>query len=1369
MAVSYGSGSIHFTGLGSDTDFDTMITQLKQIESYQKNRFTLWQADWNKRITAFQQLNTAMLSLNSTLNSMNTMSKFLLKTSTSSNENIMTAVASGAAQNNSNKVQVNKLATNAAYTWEGSTFSSTSDKVNPTSSTQQFVYTYKGKTVKVAVGANATIQQFVNQINSDANNPGVRASLVKNGSEYVFQLQGQDTGASATLTIDPSSSQLLAIKPPTEQAIPSKYNSASEVVNSSGASKSFVYKYNGYDFTVDVPDGTTLEGLRDAINNDSTNQGSNKRVTASIIDAGGGTYALKLAPANTSDKVSLSSSSQVNTVFTTDGAASTGWDSLSRQAARSSSELRFDKASRSVNSSGSAQDFVWQDSKGTHTISIANGATLTELAAQINSSTGTSTRAEICKDKNGYYLQLTELDPNNKNAPEITAASSSLLAITNDSGSSANWTVETDSYTLHSQGFSGEDAVINYSTTSQDFKYSYNGKTYTVQLAAGAKLTDLVNAINSNTQDEGTGAANTLVKARVACDGENAYRLYLAPVNGSSDKAVTIAADSSSCLEIGPARAGWKNDGNTTTYGKQFSSSSDVINNSGSSQEFKFIDGSGTTHSISVPAGATLDWLVNEISTTTQATASTVTENGKLKLAISDSSGPVRIESSSSKLLEIAPGDTWSSSSVNKSISFGNFTDGDAVINSSGAAQNFILLYKDKQYSVTLDDGATLQDLVDAINSSEDFGANASDPAKQLVQASIEGTAGNQHFVLKGIDDSAQTPNIADGSSSALAIFRNSSTSSFKKEKNSVTEFTTSGGTANIVNSSGSTQKFTYTDGTTTGSIDVPDGCTLEQFISLINNNKQMPTVYASAEYTGPNQYTLRLSGKDASNPPVVSPASSRASGFAVQPPNSTFTEDSEVPVSIFTTPVNGTDVVNSTSKTQKFMVEYQGKNISFNVEPGETVDDLISKINNYSGGEIKANLFTDTDNKQYLQLWGTDPADTRPPQVSTTSSSELLINPPDISSGDWYIQMNSNAQVKLNDWPAGDEWIESESNSPTELIEGLTLNFKDVGTAQITVTTNDVGIKEQVVALVDALNSVRSLIKQLTAVDSSKSTEDIEDASSNFDAQYGSILTGNYGVQLLSSILKSNTASQAKGFQYQKTGSDGLLTGDLFTSLAHVGITTDAETNSPTFGLLVIDETKLDAAIAQDPQAVAELFAADNKASVDSSDFSFASYVSGTTQPGVYQFNYSVNSDGNILDPYVTYQGTKYKASYDSNTEELTILEGPGKGLAVAVNNLSEGSYTGTVTLKMGKVGELASLTKDMNGDKGILNILKTNYQQISDNIQSKIDREEERLIVWERTTRAKFARLEAVLTKYNSLNSQLESTIKQLSSSSS
>lgn len=1360
MAVSYGSGSIHFTGLGSETDFDGMITKLKQIESHQKNRFTLWQADWNKRIEAFQKLNTAMLSLNSSLNSMNTLNKFMLKTTMSSKEDIMTAVANGNAQNGTNKVQVGKLATNAAYTWQGSKFSSPQDKANATNQTQQFVYTYKGKTVKVAIGANATMQQLINQINSDANNPGVRASMVKDGLDYVFQFQGQDTGASATLTIDPSSSQLLAVRPPTEHTT---FGTSNAVINSSGSSKNFIYTYDGANFTIPVNSGQTLEDLRDAINNDGANPG----VTASVIQNASGQYALQIKPDNGTSSVGLSGASQIKINFTTNNAAQgTGWKSMDYQTSRTSSDLLFDKADRSVNSSGSNQDFKWTDSSGgtVHSVTIADGETLKDLVNKINSAPGTNTRAEICKNKDGkYYLQLTNTDPTSSYAPEVDSTSSSLLAITAEN-TTPNWKTELESYTLHSQGFSKPTDKVNYSSDTQQFKYSFDDKTYSVNVPQNATLEQLVAAINANSQDEGGGAANTLVKARVACDGENAYRLYLAPVDSNTDKEVTIAADSSSCLEIAPSRASWKTQNGAYTYQKTFDSGSQIINNSGATQQMKIIDGSGNLHSVSVTANMTLDQLVSAINSATPAsfTASTVSENGKLKLALSDTNGGVSIDSTSSKLLEVAPGDTWSSSNSTKSISFGNFSGaseaaaGAAVINSSGGPQDFVYLYKDKQYKVSLAAGATLQNLVDAINANPD--------STGLVRASIGGSPGNYQFVLAGDDADPRIPNIADGSSSALTISRTTTTSSIKKEKNSLYDFTATG-TPPVVNNTGTTQKFTYTNGNTTGTIDVPAGCTLDQFVSMINNNKLVPGAYASVECKGSNQYTLRLSGNDPKNPPVVSPSSSRASGFLIQPPNSTFTEDNEVPVSVFGTPVNGTDVVNSSGATQKFLVEYQGKNISLNIENGETINDLIAKINNHPGGQIKAGLFTDTDGEQYFQLWGTDPADTRPPQVSTTSSSDLTIKPPDIGSGDWFIQLNSNAQVKLNDWPGpANEWIESETNAPTELIEGVTLNFKEVGTSQITVTTNDVGIKEQIVALVDALNSVRSLVNELTKVNADKNPEEIGEAASNFDAQYGSILTGNYGVQLLSSILKSNTASQAKGFQYQHKDAEGLLSGDLFTSLAHVGITTDAETNSPTFGLLKIDEAKLDASLKQDPEAVATLFAADNKASTDSSDFSFANYISGTTQPGVYQFNYEIDTNDNILDPYVMYEGKRYKASYDGSAGQITILEGPGTGLAITVNNTAQGTYTGTVTLKMGKVGELASLTKDMNSDTGILNILKKNYQQISKNIQDKIDREDERLIVWERNMRARFARLEAVLAQYNALNTQLESTIKTL-----
>ena len=1362
MAVEYASGSIHFSGLGSDTDFDTMITQLKTIESTYKNRLTLWQADWNRRIDAFQQLNTAMLSLSSTLNSMNTMNKFLLKTATSSNDSIMTATATADAQNNSNKIEVHKLATNAAYTWEGSRFASSKDKINPTSQTQHFVYTYKGKTVKLAVGANATMEQFINQINSDANNPGVRASLIKNGNEYVFQLQGQDTGASATLTIDATSSRELAIKPPAESSeFTTKFSSADAVINSSGAAQNFVYNYNGFDFTINVNDGGTLQDLAAAINSDPANPG----VTAGVIQSGN-MYSLQIKADDGTSTVQASSATQIQIAFSTKGdGASTGWNTTSYNIERTSSDLRFDKASRSINSSGADQNFIWTDSTGGHTLSVAAGTTLSQLAAQINAA-GSSTRAEVCKDNNGYYLQLTELNPNADAAPQIDPASSGYLAITGDNTYASSYSAVTESYTQHSQGFASPDSRINYSGSDQAFKYTYAGKTYSVQVADGASLQDLADAINSNSEIYSDSTEiNSKVRARIACDGNDTYRLYLYSTTGNTTEKIAIASGSSAALEIAPPRASWTGSGNNITYARTFDSAAHVINTAATAQDFKFIDGSGNLQTVSVAAGASLQSLIDSINANTAAhgvTASTVDVDGNVQLKLSGSTGPVHVESTSSRLLEVSSGLNWSTNNSTHSISFGNFADANAVINNSGTAQDFIFVYRNKDYKISLNDGASLQDLVDAINN--DPGMSA------LVRADAVVNGSSTQFVLKSNEASGQaTPTIADSSSSALAICRNTLSSYVNKEKNTVSDVITANG--EIINWSGQDQTFTYTYNGTSGSITVPDGCSMGQFIELINGNNNMKDVYASAEFVGVDgsgnkQYKLHLSGSNPNKAPTVSAASSKHDAFAIRPPLSEFSQDNDVPVSVYELALNGSDVVNATTQDQKFMVEYMGKNISLTIQPGETVDDLINKLNSQNDAQIKANLFTAQDGKQYLQLWGTDPAGNRPPQVCTTSSPELLITPPKIDSGGWYVQLNSNAQLKLNDWPEGDKWIESESNAPTELVEGVNLNLKDVGVAQLTVTTNNSGIKEQVVAFVDALNSVRALINQLTAVDTGKNTGEIGETASNFDAQMGSILTGNYGVQLLSSILKSTTASQAQGFQYQTTGADGVISGDLYSSLAQIGITTCADTNDPNLGLLVIDEEKLDAALARDAQAVAELFAADNKASVDTSDFIFGGYISGQTQPGVYEFHYTINTDDNIIDPYVICGGKKYKANWDSNANEITIMEGPGKGLSIQVNNAQQGSYTGKVTLKMGKVGELSALVSELNNSDGILNILKTNYQQISKNIQSKIDKEEERLIVWERTMRDKFARLEATLSQYNSLQAQLNSTIKQLDS---
>lgn len=1240
MATEYTSGSIHFSGLGSDTDFTTMIEQLKRLESNQKARFTLWQADWNRRIDAFQTLNSAMLTLNSKLNSMNTISKFLVKVAGSSNESVLSATAGGNAQNNSYKVQVNKLATNCSYTYQGQTFSSTSDVVNSSNSTQNFVYTYKGKTVNIAVGANASVQQFINQINNDANNPGVRASLIKNGSEYIFQLQGMDTGTSSTLTISPFSSQALKIKPPSS--------------------------------------------------------------------------------------------------------ASSGWETGSNTT-RTVSESRFGSANTVINLTGANQTFSYNYGGTSHDVVVADGGTLTDLANGINASNG-NVRAEICKDSRGYYLQMTGLDPSVSGAPQIDAASSNLLALTPTPATPENvWTSAGTTFTASNLQFASADTVVNNTSAAQDFVINFNGNKHTISIDPGAKLSDMQQAIND------FATANSLqLQANVTCDGVNNYRLSLSNTAPGATSVPTIDASSSAVLGFNYTGS-WQQNATTktATYSTQFASGSAIINTSGANQTFDF-NYNGTTQSVTLADGATLDDLVTAINDLgiSGLSASLATASGKVSLKIQGTDATPAIAATSSRLLSVGPG-SWSAQS--STLTYGPELSAASVLNSSGTNQTFSYTYKGATRSVTLADGASMQDLLDAINN---------DPANAGVLEAAISSKGQ--FTLKGIDAKPQAPMISDASSRELLLTPPVGWGSVKNGAASTLDkvFTADN---DVINNSGSSQKFSYTYGGKLMTVDVPAGATLAELTDIINKDPNNNGVMASLELSASGEYAFKLIGVNpGAAAPGVAPNSSRQ--LEIMPPDCQYDSSKPVPVSSFNTLFSsGSDTVNSSGEPQKLVFEYQNKVQSLTVPDGATLDDVVNLINS-SGLSIRANLLDEGGQKK-LQLWGTDPGATMPPMLSISSSKDLAITPPNIGSDGWFVQTCSNAQLKLNDWPTGDAWIESESNSPNEIIEGVTLNLKEPGTSQITITTGSTQIKEQVVALVDALNTVRVMIKDLTKVDEAKEVEkDITKSASAFAAQMGSILTGNYGVQLLSSKLKTATASSAQGFQYQSTSSDGLIHGDLFTSLSQIGINTISDTKDPNFGLLTIDEAKLDAALARDAQSVAELFAADNVANTDSSDFAFASYITGTTKPGVYEVKYSIDADGNVTN--ATIGG--YEASYDTKTGQLTAKKGPAQGLAVNINNTQEGAYKGAVTLKMGKIGELAALTKDLNSDEGILSILKKNYQNISDNIQKKIDKEEERLVLWERTMRNKFARLESTLTRYNGLQKQLESQIKQLGSGS-
>jgi flagellar hook-associated protein 2 len=84
--------------------------------------------------------------------------------------------------------------------------------------------------------------------------------------------------------------------------------------------------------------------------------------------------------------------------------------------------------------------------------------------------------------------------------------------------------------------------------------------------------------------------------------------------------------------------------------------------------------------------------------------------------------------------------------------------------------------------------------------------------------------------------------------------------------------------------------------------------------------------------------------------------------------------------------------------------------------------------------------------------------------------------------------------------------------------VEGVTFTLVGKGETTISVNTDAEAVQENVVEFIEAINSFRATINQLTKYDKNKTTYDVTDAESLYEMQKGSILTGNYGVQLLSS-----------------------------------------------------------------------------------------------------------------------------------------------------------------------------------------------------------------------------------------------------------
>ena len=235
---------------------------------------------------------------------------------------------------------------------------------------------------------------------------------------------------------------------------------------------------------------------------------------------------------------------------------------------------------------------------------------------------------------------------------------------------------------------------------------------------------------------------------------------------------------------------------------------------------------------------------------------------------------------------------------------------------------------------------------------------------------------------------------------------------------------------------------------------------------------------------------------------------------------------------------------------------------------------------------------------------------------------------------------------------------VTSASNTVKDAITGLTLNLKQAQLAadsavMLNVDHSDSKVSDAVGTFVSKYNELLTTVNDLSSYDAA--------------AKKGGILNGD-------SVIRNITSQMRRVINDTITGLSSP-----FTSLAEIGVRTERD------GSLTLDNTTLDAAIAQNSDAVARLFAATGQ--VDDSNVNFIG-SSSSTQAGTYAINITQAATQGI-----------YLGSANST---LTVSAGSDT-FSVSVDGVLTGALTLTAQTYASGTALAAEIQARINGDKAL------------------------------------------------------------------
>ncbi len=1017
-------------------------------------------------------------------------------------------------------------------------------------------------------------------------------------------------------------------------------------------------------------------------------------------------------------------------------------------------------------------------------------------------------------------LLSTLADKNNFVSKNVTSSNENILtAVANASAQDVQHTIKVSQVASNAiwantgHVFNSKTDVINTTGTTQYFRFNYAGKDHEIKVPAGTTLESFASMVNNSTENPG-------IKISLIKSGSG-YVFQVAGKDTGADNNLIIYNNNL----VGMGTTG------STTSTWLTNNSLDISQSVTDPTEYIYdiVLQSGAKKSVTIKGNATADDFVTALNAAGGITASL---DGSGNLVMGGVKSFSRRKSSDDAY---KPASTW----VGVGGDLKDSNNNDIKLNAvggmaAGKGDNDLLTF-----TMTMEDGTTREFKIKA-------GATKRDLLVQMAQATQSGDSVNIGLGADGwgvslsgvtnvacadLTDASQLktkPTPASGVKDTLGGNLTSASATLTFDKDKLSERID----GKAAGDPGVDLVFTLTldDGSVVYVDSLADGTRLN---SSMTNQQLLDAVNAAYPGTisGADNNILKL---DNVQDFKLTTGASGTAGFTTRIETSTTvpaTNTAPGGNSLFYTDGTGTYLEEPPDLVYTVTTN-DGATGTLTLNSGTSMKEVLESLKNGTGAWVwkdKDNnplspapdlgvAFTDADGKEYVGADGVTPLTLDEIAASGKPVYLQLKNVQNVSgpsiqgqvatSSNWSIQRSANARYQVDNWPME---MESSSNRVSDVIDGVVFNIQDVGDARIAVSTDITSVEQSIQNFLDAVNSVLLTIRDYTAYDEDKEVtsndpDDIEKKNyspSGLTNQKGGLLTGNYGVQLFKSRFSSLLSSAPPGFKSRQSADD-ILSGDVLASLANLGIKTDTDESSDTYGLLVIapksgiaelqtlDKENYNNMITNNLEAVVDFFCASGTGSSTSADFRYGSHVEGITKAGNYEVTYTVGNDGTIGDVYVG--GVKATRDESMPGYYYSVARGDARGLSILIDDLTPGEHPPAgeepmyVRIKQGLVQTVNSFCKDeltftnvninanstpdeiadaiaLKSKNGALMSLRDNYKTVMENIDKKISQEQRRIETWESRQKTIFANLETLLKKYGEQQKSLESQLKQLS----